>query len=442
MQLNDIVRVQKAKGNNLPKREPLARVAVPRSVELPSGVEGDNWALFLSTLALHTSLTRERRDHGHWVNLHNQNLSTLLGRSYRRRIDAMIDAGIVERNDRYSTGMEGVKAFTKSYRIAEQHRTGQSRQHCITSRPVAKKVAKTYAVDPENLGQAGMHYRECFNKLRLDEAAAEDPKLTNHWDQWTIARWHNRQEFAKRCDYGRYHGLTSQLPKRARKHLRTINGEDIVVVDVSACQPLITGHLAHQHTTGNHPPQRAPLPYDARFSKMEKNKTKPDVARWIELCESKSFYRYFFDSIQTFDGDTTATIKLQSGRTIRTDMREMPERSIKRATLIPVFDRTDAMRRSPIFRIIERDFPTIANFIVAAKESGHQRLACLLQRTESGLMIDGLGNELRKRHPGVTAQPIHDAIVVPVSFAATAAELIREQFGRVGLSPSVTADAV
>lgn len=414
---------------------PMARVAIPSGVELPEGCEGDNIALFLSTLALHTSLTRERR-YGHWINFHNKRLSTLMGRSYRRRIDNMVEMGLIEANEIYSSGMPNIPAFTKSYRLAREYRTGQSQLHLLTTRPTIRKAVKIHDPDPANLAPAGMFFRSCFDRFLLSPGAAVDPLLSQHWDQSAVARWLNREEYAHRCDYRRYHSLMTQLPRQARQYLRTSEGQLVSVVDVSACQPLLLGYLAACHH--RHPTSRPLLlQYDARFSGAGLSKLDTDVARWIELCEARTIYKYLYEAVQSFDGLTTTTMTTATGRQVEIDLRTIPERSFKRASLIPVFDKLEAMQRNPVFRIIARDFPGIASFIVTAKQSGHQRLACLLQRTESALMIDGVGEVLAKHHANVAVAPIHDALVVADTFTDTAADLIREQFRSLGLQPQI-----
>ena len=351
----------------------------------------------------------------------------------------MIATGIIESNDRYSTGQPGIiSPFTKSYRLASKYRTGQSRLHELSSRPTIGKVIKAYEVDPENLKAAGIHYRSCFDQFTLDGAAATDPNLTNQWDRWTIARWFNGQEFAHRCVYGRYHSLMTQLPRHARRHLQTLGHDALSVVDVSACQPLLLGYLASQ-ATAHATPGTPLLPYVARFSKSSviRNTVPYDLAWWIELCESGSIYRHFYQEIQTHVGSTTTTIITPTGQRRDVDLRAYSEKQIKRASLIPIFDKIDAMKRSPIFAIILRDFPTVASFIVSAKQNGHQDLACRLQRTESALMIDGLGGVLNEHYESVPVAPIHDAIVVPGTFVEKAAELVRDQFQALGLHPQV-----
>lgn len=235
----------------------VAHVAIPRGVELPPGSEGDNWALLLSELSLHTSLTIERRLGGHWINLHSKRLRFLLGGQYRKRLNAMRDSGVIEINNGYSIGTENASPFTKSYRLAASYRTGQSHLHKLTTRPTIRKAVKSHDPDPNNLGAAGMHYRSCFDRFVLDSVAVEDPLLASHWDKRTIARWLNREEFAHRCEFRRFHSLMSQLPRRARQYLWTVDCQPVCMVDVSACQPLLLGYLAachHRHPSSMPPP--------------------------------------------------------------------------------------------------------------------------------------------------------------------------------------------
>ena len=266
-------------------REPQgAFAAIPSTVDLPKGIKGEKWAIFLQALSLHTSLTPERKHHGYWVNLHSGYLKRLLGRKYKESIREMKAQRVIEENPRYST----THGFSKSYRLTEEHRHGKSKLHLVQHKPSAKRLIKTYEVDEKNLGPTGMHFRQNFDRFFLDKAASSDPNLQDHWDQWTIARWHNRQEFAKRCDYRRYHCLLTQLPTEARHHLRTKTQDNLTIVDISACQPNILGMLAASNVQplGNHNQNERLLSYVDHFSV---GRAQADVRHWIDLCEKREY---------------------------------------------------------------------------------------------------------------------------------------------------------
>ncbi|MEZ6115474.1 MAG: hypothetical protein R3C28_02710 [Pirellulaceae bacterium] len=123
------------------------------------------------------------------------------------------------------------------------------------------------------------------------------------------------------------------------------------------------------------------------------------MRQWIELCQSRQIYQHFFERIQRYDGPTNSLIKLDNGRELQIDLRDLSEAQFKRATLIPAFDRVEAMEQSPIFQIMAQDFPEIAVYVRVAKKQNHKVLARSLQRLESTLMIDGLGACLQRSIP-------------------------------------------
>ena len=414
-------------------------VAIPADVELPRNSIGDRQAIFLGYLFLLTGQSPERKT-GHYINIHWTKLRQLMGGDYRSRVLSLRDSGVIEINEPYSTGYLGKAAFPKSYRLADKHRTGKAKLHDLKTKPAQKIVAKAYAADDANLGPSGRHYCDRFDSFSLNESEITQ---SDFWTQWTITRWRQSEEFAKRCKYGRYHSLVSQTSRLIRQYLRA-NGQRLKTVDVSACQPLLLGLAA---ALGIHPPtastlhaQRSPLlSYGARF--LDRSRYPADVRHWIELCESRDIYSFFYRAVQAMNGPVWSTIKSKStGKMVRVDLKLATENSFKRATLIPVFDRIEATLANPLFWIIQRYFPTIAEFILATKASGHEQTACLLQRIESEIMIDRVGAVLIDQYPSEPVQPIHDALLICESFAATAKGIIAEQFSRLGLSPRIKSE--
>lgn len=420
-----------------------AIVVIPSGIAFPSRTtQAEHWALFLSYLSLLTSLTKERQRqrHGHYINIHSGILKSLLGGRYHKVIDELVDAGIIETNDSYcadSSRSASGATFTKSYRLTAAFRTGTFSQFELATKPSLKKAIKQFQPDPGNLGPAGMHYYHQFHSFEMLPAAATDLQQSDHWDQWAVARWLNRQGFSIRCDHRRYHCLATQLPKELRSYIRA-DSSPVSIVDVSACQPLLLGLAA-----ATIPPNICAT-YDSTdlsgcllTTAVTDRRVASDVCHWIKLCESRDIYDYLYDAIQRSPDSTLTTIRLSAGNDIEIDLKSSKRPKFKEATLILLFDRVPAMMQSPMFKIIQRDFPTISGFILAAKAQRHQALACLLQRLESELMIDGLGNRLRNDYPNEPIQPIHDALMVKDAFAPTAKGLIVEQFARLGVQPTV-----
>lgn len=176
------------------------------------------------------------------------------------------------------------------------------------------------------------------------------------------------------------------------------------------------------------------LPYGVHFREQL---AAADVQRWQEMAESRTIYQFFRDELEREPEQAIVKAVSNSGRGFLLDLRKVDDATFKRSCLVPLFQKVSEMVVSPIYRIIEREFPTVANFLMETKRTAHQRVACMLQSAESSLMIDGLGVRLARSFPEEPVQPIHDALLVRESFAEKAIELIKEQFAAVGLHPQV-----
>jgi hypothetical protein len=428
-------------------------VAFPSTIDLPVGKDGDLLAPFLSYLAVLTSLTEERRVQRHWINIHWKKLRQLLGRDHAPKLKKLEEMGFIEINHRYSTGQlsSDGKAFTKSFRFGKEHYHGASTSRVITASWARDRARKVYEIDEENLRPAGMHFRRMFEYFSISEDALHDKKLSSSSAMSSIVRFINREEFATRCDYGRYHCLTSQLPRKARKYLRVRGGGRLCVVDVSACQPLILGVLAgNNHYQKYSQRQRQQQhqrhhPYAAQFCRSE---FPEDANRWIGLCESADknnrLYSFLQNKVMATDGPVQVNIDRKDGRTVSRDLKKIKPKEFKRCVLIPLFDDIAKTKANPIFKMIELDFETIAEFILETKQDGHyQRTACLCQMTESSVMIDGVGERLLRDFPDEPIQPIYDAIVCREAFAETIRKIIRDCFqSLLGVVPNVEIDLI
>lgn len=424
-------------------------VAIPSTIKLPDGKDGDKVASFLQYLQVQTSLTDERRLRRHWINIHWKKVRQLVGRDYAPRIKELEREGIIEVNHRYSTGQLSAdgRPFPMSYRFGVEHGHGKSDSRPITSSWAKNRVRKVYEIDEENLRHAGMHFRRMFEHFSISPDALQDRKLSSSWAQSAIIRWLNGEEFATRCDFGRYHCLASQLPREARKYLRVRGGGQLCVVDVSACQPLIIGVLAGNWSrdTTRHQTPTCYYPYAARFCRSE---IPEDVSRWISLCESadkdKRLYSFLHDRLLATPEGAELTFHRKDGRVVRRDLKKMKPKEFKRCVLIPLFDDAAQTKANPTFQLVKRDFPTIAKFILWTKAGGnYQRTAWMCQIAESGVMIDDVGAQLLRDFPDEPVQPIHDAIVCRAAFAETVREIIRDCFqASLGVLPNVVIESI
>jgi hypothetical protein len=155
-------------------------------------------------------------------------------------------------------------------------------------------------------------------------------------------------------------------------------------------------------------------------------------------------YRFLQDRLQATPEAAGVTIHRKDGRVVRRDLKKMKPKEFKRCVLISLFDDAAQTKANPTFQLIERDFPTIAKFILLTKAGGnYQRTAWMCQMAESGVMIDGVGNRLLRDFPDEPVQPIHDAIICREAFAETVREIIRDCFqSLLGVLPNVEIESI
>ena len=146
-------------------------VAIPSTIKLPGGKDGDKVAPFLHYLQVLTSLTYERRVLRHWINIPRERIRQLIGRDYAARIKSLVANGIIEVNHRYSTGELSAdgQAFTKSFRFGAEHCHGKFDSRAITASWAKERARKVYEIDEENLRPAGMHFRRMFEHFSMKE---------------------------------------------------------------------------------------------------------------------------------------------------------------------------------------------------------------------------------------------------------------------------------
>ncbi|MCM2371093.1 hypothetical protein [Aporhodopirellula aestuarii] len=430
--------------HSMPNRPSPSFVAIPATADVPNTAKGDNLKILLQYLSNRMVMNGENpRDY--FISVSSQKLEKLCGSRYKLVIDQAVSDGLVERNSTYSTGRVNRPPFTKSYRLAKDHRHGRSKIVPIVGAHARRRMATAYEPDPKNLKESGMHLVGHSKSFNLNDAALDSSTIGKHENRCAVARYANQQEFAKRCKNGRHHSLNTQLPARERRHLSVTrpNGckTGVALVDVSSCQPLLLAALvAHNQRTGT---PEVPL-YVPRFCDLTggwMNEVSPSIRDWISLCESGQLYLELRKITLSMEGPLTVPIELTNGRWINIDLRKKSARTFKRAVLVPIFDRIDAMLQNPIFHAIKELCPPIADYVLAAKsQHGYKAVANYCQRLESTLMVDNVIGHFMREHKQEPVQTIHDALMVSEEFEDEAKNVIRHEFESIGLKPKIKSE--
>ena len=85
----------------------------------------------------------------------------------------------------------------------------------------------------------------------------------------------------------------------------------------------------------------------------------------------------------------------------------------------------------------ERLFPSVMAFIRKIKKGKYARLAWIMQKEESKLIIDGVCGRLMREHPEMPVLTIHDSILTIPRWVEIAKTVIMEEFAGVGLKPTI-----
>ncbi len=405
-----------------------------RHVIVPVGFEPpDQFRDQLAKLAQHlmtlTSMTKERRDYGHYIDLDDDIWRHWFGGSRASKIKkAAIDCGLMEANQSYEVG-----DHPKSFRLAKQYRTGEykafnfnrSQKQCELYPPkktVKNKGGKHNKNTEDRMGEVGVMLKE---RLR-DFAIPDSVRAEKHWDKFAIDRIKNGLVYATRCRFGRFHSSFNSLPKEIRRELKTRSGQKMVSVDIANSQPLLLGlseksRLKIQTTPTPHQP--TPLCHTLR--------------KFLSICESGQIYEFVVDRLHENEVDP-CWIKSKKCRKFKVDPREWDREKVKEAFIVCMFDRIEGTIGNPVFLILENHFPEIAKYIIDAKRDFYQGLAHDCQRVESSLMIDGVAMEFMQTHPKAAILTIHDEIMVEETFLDSLIKIIKKHFGRFGVSPKLS----
>jgi hypothetical protein len=143
-----------------------------------------------------------------------------------------------------------------------------------------------------------------------------------------------------------------------------------------------------------------------------------EVDRYVQLCEDGRFYDWMMEKFRI--------------------PSENRGRFKQRVYKYVMFGKHERSRHSNEWKLFEGAFPHIAKLIAGIKrEHGHKAVAHLLQRAESSLMINRVCRRLMEKHQEVPVVTIHDSILTTKKNVNLVRRIIKEEFIRVGLRPTL-----
>jgi len=375
----------------------------------PDGPHHDTLSRLAHLMMLRTSTTDERKHKRHFINISDETWRRWFGGASSKVKKAAKETGLIESNECYSAGR-----WSKGYHLAKQFSNGCFDTVVLKRKPRERKT--TLGNVSEDAIGAKLHAKF------VEFIPPTNVKPKNPWSKFSLNRLHAQDHYSTRCQYGRFHSNFTGLPKEMRMGLTIKTGEPLASIDATNIQPLLIGIIARQQ--------------HQRSSKL----LLPichTISEYISLGEAGQNYEFAQEKLKAGDVGSYDVTNWEEEEVFQVDPSKWSRDQVKKAFLICVFDTIEAMKLNPIYQVLVKYFPAVAQYIVQVKQGGHQELAKECQRLESKIMIDGVAGAMLKAFPESPILTIHDEIIVPVSRIGDVRQLIKAEFAKLGACPHV-----
>lgn len=212
----------------------------------------------------------------------------------------------------------------------------------------------------------------------------------------SIDKFQDKDFYIHYDDFGRVHTNLTNLKSSLRKFLFYRN-QKLVNIDIANSQPLLL--LISIPSIFNSIRCTSSIYFDDIAS---------DVVRYKRLVERGKLYEYLME---------------HSGKTDRSAFKE----NFFRETFF-------GKRTSNLFCDL---FPTIGQEIKKVKRKNYKRLAWLMQRKESKLIITKICGRIMREYPDMFMGTIHDSILTTLEHVPAIKKVMSEEFAKIGLSPTI-----
>ena len=364
---------------------------------------------------------------------------------------AMMDSGVLISDDHYIKGQKAI-----GYGLGPAVDESPLIPHVLPEGELATKIRQLRAGETTKLTLPIHKYlRDQLTHLRLDEAKTAKILKKNRNDRYlplSVASVNNGVTPVTVCSYGRFHSWLTRFPSKLRPAL-VINGEPLVEIDIANCQPLLLAGLVSLIRL--HCPtdlldvssflQESPLfttlltstknnntiskynyslsPVTTTESSSSSGPESPEVVQgqghlhaderlFLGLCEQGVLYEHLMEC---------------SGTSSRDEVKEQLFGILYGRIGMP----------SPLLHLMNREFRHVMEVVRAIKTANYRRLPHLMQRLESSLIINGVAQRAMTALPEAQLYTIHDSILTTATFCQKIESMMRDEFARIGLRPTV-----
>lgn len=321
-----------------------------------------------------------------WIRMNTGWMQRGLSKFICVRIRTLLDLGIIDRkpND-WIIGFRSIPYrlvdHTEEYKtvdIVNKKMVNKLRKFEQWVKETVKNSVTFNDKEDESGGKCLITYVESsFAKVTLDEEKVSQTMESlkkNGASPESLEAYHENLERLRRGDFGamrdktagRLHTCVTNMKSEFRKCLK-MDGEELVEIDISYCQPTLLSHLIKGYRN--------------------------EWSKYVELLQTHDFYDWISSETRTLGYN-----------------REKCKKAIFSQML---FCDNKTSDRSAFFAKFKQHFPKLSREMRGIKITNYKRLAVLLQRVESKLIIDGVLKKFSQEE--IPCLTVHDAVLVKKS---------------------------
>ena len=354
--------------------------------------------------------------------LHSQALKGAIGNDYKAALQWLMDEGLVGTDGEWRKGEKATGYFLTKRGwwggiVPVELDDRQAARYLQARARLKKESDKKREAEGVPLDYLRFH----LGKLRWPDGAVEEHfanlPVVERWQdvakveahEYSVSLVLERDLTFTRCRAGRLHYAMTNLPKALRRGVQ-YDGEELVEIDVSSCQPFLAGLMLYEDALASRPD----WPWVQDFIANEKRRYLEDVIGGV-------FYEQIGEAVG-FKGE-------------RSDL--------KQAILAEVFFSSEEQAaQSEIVEVFANVYGVLWGEILKSKMrlrvwSGDSDLALRLQGVEARIVIDGALARIAREMPDVPAFPVHDCLMTLERHATEVERIMAEEFvAAMGIAPS------
>lgn len=398
---------------------------IPEPIDLSAERHSDKYHYMLSSIT-HQSVFDKSIKKNDFVRISSKIWHDTINSRYRKRIDELINYGIIETDSKYFVG-----EFSKGYRFTSPYREKKLKRIVIDDKKIIRRYSEHRKIYLENNIQLPEHkyLYNCLNHTEFLQDEALHFVKTQQFDDLKTSIYNMMIDYLASKNWhwkidgnGRLHNNITNLPKSLRKFLRSPKNSPLFEVDISNSQPLLFNILIKEYMRGI-------SSGDSSIYIPSYVTTFPDIELYRELTEQGIFYDNLMEKFVR---------GIESNDYLLDDLSVTEPRE---AFKITFFKKVFYSKDNPSRPTNEREqfkhlFPTVSEIVAFYKKDNYKNLANRLQQVEAELIINRVVPQLAERN--IFCLTIHDSILTTPENIDVVKQIITSEFqAHYGLTPKL-----